>query len=125
MDFVVPAGEAEEATMSTYCLKGLLIDDTYAEPQAATHLQRGSATNYGIAAATIEAYKMRALRSSRTKFTALGVENLDVSDRRRGIVEAGGNQRSSGGGRWRGNRETGTHGAYQVGEIDHSAGSHL
>lgn len=42
MDLVVPTGE-------------LLIDETHAEPQAATYLQRRSATNDGIAAATSKA----------------------------------------------------------------------
>lgn len=42
--------------MSDYHHKDLLIDNTYAEPQVATHLQRASTTNGGIAAATSEAY---------------------------------------------------------------------
>lgn len=59
MDLVVPAGklEEEEATKSAYHQKSLLMNVTYAEPQAATYLQRGSATNDGTVAATSEAPK--------------------------------------------------------------------
>lgn len=42
MDLALPAGELNEATMSDYRRKDLLVDVTYAELQAAAHLQRGS-----------------------------------------------------------------------------------
>lgn len=50
MDLAVPAGGLEEATMSPYRHKGLLIDVAYVAQSAATYLQRGRATNDGIAA---------------------------------------------------------------------------
>ena len=57
MDLTVPAGELRDASMAAYRHKGLLIDVTYAEPQAAVHLRNGSATINGSAAATSEARK--------------------------------------------------------------------
>lgn len=44
IELVIPAGELKEATMGAYRHEGLLIDVTYAKPQAVTHLQRGNAT---------------------------------------------------------------------------------
>lgn len=38
MDLMIPVGEVKEATMSIYRHKGQLIDLTYAELQAVTHL---------------------------------------------------------------------------------------
>ena len=57
MDIVVPAGELRDAPINAYRDKGLLIDVTYADPQSAGHLQRGSANIDGSAAATSEARK--------------------------------------------------------------------
>lgn len=67
IDLVVPAGELEGAIMSAYGHKGLLIDVTYARPQVAIHLQRGSATNNGHSRRYFGGAQKRALCSFRTR----------------------------------------------------------
>lgn len=57
INLVILAGELQGATMSDYHRKALLVDVIYAEPQAATHLQRASATIDNIAATTSEKLK--------------------------------------------------------------------
>ncbi len=57
MDVVVLPGQLREASEASFRHKGLLIDVTYADPQAAGHLRGGSATNDGSAASTSEARK--------------------------------------------------------------------
>ena len=43
-DITVVAGELRNASNGTYIHKGLLVDGTFADPQAAVHLRQGSAT---------------------------------------------------------------------------------
>lgn len=64
MDLVVP----QQATIGDYRRKGLLIDVTCAEPQVEIHLQCGSVTKDGIAAAISEAGKRTHLRAYFQKF---------------------------------------------------------
>ena len=57
MDITVVAGELRNASNGAYIHKGLLVDGTFADPQAALHLRQGSATVDGSTAATSEARK--------------------------------------------------------------------
>ena len=57
MDITVAAGGLSKAPQAAYRNKGLLVDVTYADPQATSHLLGGSATMNGSAAATSEARK--------------------------------------------------------------------
>ena len=50
-------GELRNASNGAYIHKGLLVDGTFADPQAAVHLRQGSATVDGSTAATSESRK--------------------------------------------------------------------
>ena len=51
------AGKLRNASKGAYIHKGLLVDGTFTDPQAAVHLRRGNATVDGSTAATSEARK--------------------------------------------------------------------
>ena len=57
MDIAVVAGELHNASNGAYVHKRLLVDGTFADPQAAVHLKQESATVDGSTAATSEARK--------------------------------------------------------------------
>ena len=55
MDIVIEAGGLRDATASEYRDKSILLDVTYADPQAGVHMREGSADRSGSAASTSEA----------------------------------------------------------------------
>ena len=57
MDIVIEAGGQRDATASEYRDKSMLLDVTYADPQAGVHMRTGSADRNGSAASTSEARK--------------------------------------------------------------------
>ena len=57
MDIVIEAGGLRDATASEYRDKLILLDITYADPQAGVHMLAGSADRNGSAASTPEARK--------------------------------------------------------------------
>ena len=57
MDIVIEAGGLRDATASEYRDKSILLDVTYADPQARAHMRAGSADRNGSAAFTSEARK--------------------------------------------------------------------
>ena len=50
MDIVIEAGGLRDATASEYRDKSILLDVTYADPQAGIHMRAGSADRNGSAA---------------------------------------------------------------------------
>ena len=57
MHIVIERGGSRDATASEYRNKGILLDVTYADPQAAGHMRAGSANQDGLAASKSEARK--------------------------------------------------------------------
>ena len=57
MDIVIEAGGLRDATASEYRDKSILLDVTYADPQAGVHMRAGSADRNGSVASTSEARK--------------------------------------------------------------------
>ena len=57
MDIVIEAGGLRDATAPEYRDKSILLDVTYADPQAGVHMRVGSADRNGLAASTSEARK--------------------------------------------------------------------
>eukprot|EP00904_Undaria_pinnatifida_P006903 jgi/Undpi1/3342/HiC_scaffold_15.g06715.m1 len=57
MDIVIEAGGLRDATAPEYRDKSILLDVTYADPQAGVHMRAGSADRNGSAASTSEARK--------------------------------------------------------------------
>lgn len=57
MDIVIERGGLRDATAPEFRCKGILLDVTYADPQAGVHLNAGSADRDGLAASTSEARK--------------------------------------------------------------------
>ena len=55
MNIVIEAGGLRDATASAYRDKSMLLDVTYADPQAGVRMQEGSADRKGSAASTSEA----------------------------------------------------------------------
>ena len=105
MDIVIEAGGLRDATASEYRDKSILLDVTYADPQAGVHMRAGSADRNGPAASTSEArkcnryarpgqvffdersYKLTTLAVER--FGRLGKEGSDLIDQvAASIVEA-------------------------------------
>ena len=56
-NIVIEAGGFRNATKSEYRDKSILLDVTYADPQAGVHMRAGSADRNGSAASTSEARK--------------------------------------------------------------------
>ena len=52
MDIVIEAGGLRDSTASEYRDKSILLDVTYADPQAGVHMRAGSADRNGPAAST-------------------------------------------------------------------------
>ena len=57
MNIVIEAGGLRDATAPEYRDKSILVDVTYANPQAGVHMRAGSADRNGSAASTSEARK--------------------------------------------------------------------
>eukprot|EP00904_Undaria_pinnatifida_P009514 jgi/Undpi1/5693/HiC_scaffold_2.g00967.m1 len=57
MNIVIEAGGLRDSTASEYRDKSILLDVTYADPQAGVHMRAGSADRNGSAASTSEARK--------------------------------------------------------------------
>ena len=57
MDIVIEAGGLRDTTASEYRDKSILLDVTYADPQAGVHMRAGSADRNGSAASTSEVGK--------------------------------------------------------------------
>ena len=57
MNIVAKAGGLRDATASEYRNKAILLDVTYADPQAGVHMRTGKADRDGSAASTSEARK--------------------------------------------------------------------
>eukprot|EP00904_Undaria_pinnatifida_P004961 jgi/Undpi1/1595/HiC_scaffold_11.g04985.m1 len=55
MDIVIEAGGLKDATAPEYRDKSILLDVTYADPQAGVHMRAGSVDQNGSAASTSEA----------------------------------------------------------------------
>ena len=70
MDIVIEAGGLRDATASEHRDKWMLLDVTYADPQAGVHMRTGSADRNGPAASTSEARK-------RNHCACLGQVSLD------------------------------------------------
>ena len=59
MDIIIEAGGLRDAAASEYRNKAILLDVTYANPQAGMHMREGSADRDRSAAPTSEARKRR------------------------------------------------------------------
>ena len=58
MDMVIERGGLRDATASEYRNKAILLDVTYADPQAVGHMRAGSADRDGLVASKSEARKL-------------------------------------------------------------------
>ena len=70
MDIVIERGGLRDASASTFRHKSILIDVTYADPQAGVHLRAGSADQGGSTASTPEAQR-------RNHYTRVGHVSFD------------------------------------------------
>ena len=57
MDIVIERGGLRDATAAEYRNKAILLDVTYADPQAVGHMRAGSANRDGLVASKSEARK--------------------------------------------------------------------
>ena len=58
MDIVIKRESLRDATSSEYRIKAILLDVTYADPQAVGHMHTGGAGRDGLAASKSEACKL-------------------------------------------------------------------
>ena len=61
MDIVIERGDLRDASASDFRHKSILMDVTYADPQAGDHLRAGIADQDGTVASTFEARKAQPL----------------------------------------------------------------
>ena len=82
-DMVIERGGLRDAAASEYRNKAILLDVTYADPQAVGHVRAGSADRDGLVASESEArkrsYKLATLALER--FERLGKDGSDLIDR--------------------------------------------